>query len=126
VNNKQQHKEMDERTLHQAKSIIKNEMKKTTQEMKINIKTFIVSTCIIMITLVFSFMVAFAEDDGNIDKNSNLIIFVELFNIFKFPIHILFAFFSKNLFLTLLGFFFNCCFYGFLVERVFAYFKKKG
>ena len=92
---------------------------------KINKRTFIISTILCGLLLIPCFLVAYSEDEGTLGKNSLWIIFAKLYNILRFPTHILFEeLFNKSVVTVLIGFIINCFFYGFLSERLISLLRR--
>lgn len=90
-----------------------------------NKRIFLLSTILVSILLIFSFLAAFAEDEGSLDKDSFWRFFAKLFYLFVFPIgNLRDVIFHKGLVIIILSFFVNCCCYGFLIERVWYVFKR--
>ncbi|MCX6182613.1 MAG: hypothetical protein NT150_11875 [Bacteroidetes bacterium] len=91
-----------------------------------NKNIFIVSTGLIALLLIPSFLAAWAEDEGTLGDDSFWIYFANIFYVLRFPFHTLLWFiFSYSAILFLIGLGLNCMFYGFIIERLFAFFRKK-
>ena len=87
----------------------------------------IISTIASGSLLIFSFLAAFAEDEGTLSHDSFLILFAKLFHVFRFPTNIIFDIvlnsYSETYFI--IGLIINCFFYGFIIERIIAFIKAK-
>jgi hypothetical protein len=93
----------------------------------INKRTLFWTTMLFVLLLIPSFLRAWAEDEGTLGTNIIWVLFAKLFNIFRFPTHILFwPIISKcGVIIYFLGLFINCIFYGLLTERTINIFKSK-
>jgi hypothetical protein len=90
-----------------------------------NKTTFILSTILLGLLLIPSFLAAWAEDEGTLGTSIVWATFAKLFYVLRFPTHTLFwTFITKSgetFFFLGLGL--NCLFYGFITERVISLFK---
>jgi hypothetical protein len=94
---------------------------------KFSWKIFVVSTVLITALLIFSFGVAWGDDDGTLTKKSYLQIFVKIFYILRFPTHTLFWNYiitHESAFLFCGTLFINCLLYALIIERLIYFFKK--
>jgi hypothetical protein len=93
-----------------------------------NITVFLITTIIVGLLLIPSFLAAFGEDEGTLRPDDTFWnFFARLFYVIRFPTHTLlwpiitaggpFTFFG--------GLFINCMFYGLIVERIISLFRKK-
>ena len=83
------------------------------------------STGLIVLLLIPSFFAAWAEDEGTLGDHLFWIVFAKLFYVLRFPSHVLlWSVFSDSAILFFIGLGLNCMFYGFIIERVFAFFRK--
>jgi hypothetical protein len=94
---------------------------------KFKVATFILATVICCVLTFITLIGAGVVDEGN-GGNTGLrvipLLLSKLFYVFRFPTHTLFFDFMNgpNFFLGLLV---NCLMYGFVVERVIAFFKAQ-
>ena len=90
-----------------------------------NKTTFILSTTLFGLLLIPSFLAAWAEDEGTLGTNIVWTTFAKLFYVLRFPTHTLFwAFITKSSgTFFFLGLGLNCLFYGFITERLIAFYK---
>ena len=89
-----------------------------------NKSTFIVSTIVFIFIIAFSYIAAFAEDEGTIGTNAILLTFAKLFYVLRFPTHTLFwnIIISGDSTIYFTGLFINCLFYSLITERIFSLF----
>jgi hypothetical protein len=70
----------------------------------------------------FSFLTAFAKDEGTLGNNFFLNFMADAFYVFRFPMHVLFwKYMNGDIFFW--GLFFNVMIYAFFIEFVIMYFK---
>lgn len=82
---------------------------------------FLISTNIVGILLIPSFLAAFIEDEGNLRQGYTFwIFFARLFDVIRFPTHTLLWPIIKAAgpITYFVGLFINCMFYGLVVERI--------
>ena len=95
-----------------------------------NKQTFIISTVLIGLLLIPSFLAEWANDEGTLGINIILLTLSKLFYVIRFPTHTLFwKLFSSNAGFYMIGLILNCLFYGLLIERtipLFNFKKAKG
>jgi hypothetical protein len=88
-------------------------------------KTFVVSTVVLGLLLVPSFLAAFGED-GTISEKTLWIVFARLFDVLRFPTHTLaWTIFSSTAIMYFIGLILNCMFWGLLIERISWLLKTK-
>jgi hypothetical protein len=85
-----------------------------------------ISTFIVGILLVISFFAEWGYEDGTLREDSHAMILVRLFNILRFPTHtLLWGVITKSIFLFFLGLLINCMLYGFIIERMISFIRRK-
>jgi len=92
-----------------------------------NRQTFIITTIIVGLLLIPSFLAAWGEDEGTLGTNIFLVTFAKLFYVLRFPTHtLLWTIFSNGgATVYFVGLIINCMFYGLLTERLISFFKTK-
>jgi hypothetical protein len=93
-----------------------------------NSTIFLLTTIILGLLLIPSFLAAFAEDEGTLNQNNTFWSFLaRLYHIIRFPTHTLLSpIISAGGIVTFFGgLFINCMFYGLVVERITSVFRKK-
>jgi hypothetical protein len=91
-----------------------------------NSAIFLLSSIIIGLLLIPSFITAAAHDEGTIGTSIIWLGFAKLFSFLRFPTHTIFwSVFSNGSGIFFLGLLLNCFFYGFITERL-LYFKRKS
>ena len=93
-----------------------------------NITIFLISTIIVGLLLIPSFLAAFGVDEGTLRPDDTFWnFFARLFYVFRFPTHtLLWPIITKGGALTFFGgLFFNCLFYGLVIERIVSWFRMK-
>lgn len=95
---------------------------------RFNRRTFWIWSFVFIILLIPSFVAAWAEDDGALGTLGTSIIwtiFAKMFNVFRFPTHILFwSIIEKFGIFYSFGLILNCLFYGFVTERLIFIVRK--
>jgi hypothetical protein len=92
---------------------------------KFNKQTLTISTVIIGLLLIPSFLAAWGEDEGTLGTNFVWVTLAKLFYILRFPTHtLLWTMFSESgATIYFIGLIINCCFYGLLTERLIYFIK---
>ena len=92
-----------------------------------NRQTFIITTIIVGLLLIPSFLAAWGEDEGTLGTNIFWVAFAKLFYVLRFPTHTLFwtIFSNGGATIYFVGLIINCMFYGLLTERLISLFKAK-
>lgn len=93
-----------------------------------NMTVFIMTTIIVGLLLIPSFLAAFGEDEGTLRPDDTFWnFFARLFYVIRFPTHtLLWPIITAGGPLTFFGgLFINCMFYGLVVERISLLFRKK-
>ncbi|WP_316768244.1 hypothetical protein [Pedobacter frigiditerrae] len=89
---------------------------------------FLITTILVGLLLIPSFLAAFGEDEGTLRPDDTFWnFFALLFHIIRFPTHtLLWPIITSGGPLTFFGgLFINCMFYGLVVERITSLFRKK-
>ncbi len=78
---------------------------------------FLIFTTLVGILTFFSFIAAWAKDEGTIGDSVIWNLFADLFNVFRFPMHNLFWDWMNGC-LFFIGLILNAMFYGLIIERI--------
>lgn len=87
---------------------------------RFNSRLFIVLSILMVALTFFSFMSAFARDEGTLGHSRLRGLFADLFNVLRFPTHALLPGITKDPLYFSLGLLINCLLYSFIVERIFS------
>jgi len=89
---------------------------------------FIIATVIYLLLLIPCFLSAWSADDGNLTKQSSGYIFVEIYDVLRFPTHTLLwkLIMKGGVFTFASGLIINCMFYGLVTERLIFLFRQKN
>jgi hypothetical protein len=92
----------------------------------INFRLFSVVAVVLAIATYFSFMAAYDADEGKPLTSGLARLLSELFNILRFPTHVLLPELTKASLYFALGLAVNCFLYSLLIERIvyYAFFRK--
>ena len=88
---------------------------------RINFKIFFGLTLALSIITYFSFNAAFARDEGKLGSSGFRIYLADLYNIVRFPTHVLFPSMVRLPLPFALGLIINCVVYGLVLERIISY-----
>ena len=82
--------------------------------------TFIKATKLLGLLLIPCFLAAYEEDEGNRGNNVIWVMFSKLFYVLRFPTHtLLWKFICEHgAIIYFAGLVINCCFYGFITEKI--------
>ena len=92
----------------------------------INFRLFSVVTVLLAILTYFSFMAAYDADERKPATRGLTRLLSEMFNILRFPTHVLLPSYTKTSLYFALGLVVNCFFYSLIIERtVYIIFHKR-
>jgi len=88
---------------------------------RINFSLFFGITLLLSIITYFSFNAAFARDEGSLGHSHFRIFLADLYNIVRFPTHVLFPRMVRMPLPFATGLIINCMLYSILLERIISY-----
>jgi hypothetical protein len=83
-----------------------------------NYRLFFIITLILSIVTYFSFTEAFSRDAGTLGPEPIHNFVADLYNIMRFPTHVVLARFMQTPFMFAIGLIINCVIYSILIERI--------
>jgi len=114
--------------LHKHVNVVRHLRANLLTMKKFNRNTFNISTTLVGLLLIPSFLAAWGEDEGTLGTNTILVTLSKLFHVLRFPTHtLLWTLFSESgAAVFYVGLLINCCFYGLVIERLIYFFKEHG